>query len=84
MQLQMKQFYLPRRASHRYDEDYAPEISSKISRNILSLDDMQPTQTQRRETGPYAKILNTDQSHTVLDGSDMDRSVNRLISYRKS
>lgn len=85
MQIQMKQFYLPRRSSHRYDDDYAPEITSKISRNILSLEELQPTQTHRRETGPYTKILSTDQSHTMLDGGEeLGRSVNRLMSYRKS
>jgi hypothetical protein len=41
MQLQMKQFYVPRRSSHRYaEEDTAQEITSKISRNILSLEDL--------------------------------------------
>jgi hypothetical protein len=66
MNLHLKQFYLPRRSSKRYAEEDNIEIASKISRNIISLDEVEPVHSLRRDSGNYLKILSTDQSHTVL------------------
>lgn len=86
MQLHLKQFYMGRRSSKRYaDEDNSAEMTSKISRNILCLEDVEPLQPKRDTSGGnYNKILNTDQSHTILDPEPNYRSLNRLQSYRKS
>lgn len=49
MQIQLKQFYIPRNSSRRYaEEDIPHDVHSKISRNILSLDDLKPVPNHRR------------------------------------
>lgn len=84
-------FYFGKRSlSKRYD-DNSGEVLSKISRNIMSLNDFEGTSSQpsqrrlqeKRESAAYPKILNTDQSHSIIDSLSPKNSLGKFHSYRK-
>lgn len=90
--INLNQFYLGKKSiSKRYgEESNNGDMYSKISRNIMSLNDFegllsrdsQRKNTQRKQTA-FNKILNTDQSHTIIGSISHEHSLKKLQGYRK-
>jgi hypothetical protein len=91
LRLNLNLYYLGKKSlSKRYEEENSGEVLSKISRNIMSLNDFEglPTNmrkaTERKESAIYHKILSTDQSHSIINSLSPKSSYNKFQSYRKN
>jgi hypothetical protein len=74
-------YYLGRKKSHskRYDDEYTMPVS-KISRHVISLNRLDESQlaSSRKNSVFEQKILNTDQSHTVIDSLTPEHSLTKI------
>lgn len=80
-----KEYYLGRKKSlsKRYD-DHSMQNFSKISRNIISLDNSLPVSHEKAQNWDYQKILSTDQSHSIIGSLSPNSSLQRLEAEHRS
>lgn len=85
----MGMYYLgnKRSISKRYGDDQSRnhiDSISKISRNILSLNELDNSvHSSRKPSLRYPKVLNTDISHSIITSISPDNSLKKLQTFNK-